>query len=148
MNKTKTRNLSPAEYLDILMTEYFCCLLKQKIHKNKKNISYYEKVASYKIETINDLCERKLMPNPIEHNEILESKTKSFQKRFGIKHLSLSELEKILYFSPNNDFVVYVKATELIVKLIDYELNSDVITVKDSEGKIFDVDISDVRRIF
>jgi len=147
MNRKKNRNLSPIDYLKVLIDEYFKELLLCKIHYSPKNKRYHKNVAEYKLVVISDLCEKKKLLDPTENpKDWQESISKQFNI-MGIEHWGLTQEQKFLYFMPNNDFFCVKDGVEKCVKSKQFNFLTNVLTVVDEGEKIFDVGISDVRRI-
>jgi hypothetical protein len=146
-NRIKTRDLSPIEYLEILIVEYFQSITKSKIHHSPKNKRYYESVTQHKENTIKDLCDKKGLPCLFDNPDDLKKNKKLFFEKFGIEHFNFNQNEKILYFSPKNDFLCKKINGVKIVKSKSFNERRNVLSVIDQQGKIFDVAATDVRRI-
>lgn len=102
--QTKTRNLSVAEYFDVIQREYYIAEFRKKIYYSPKDKRYYGRVMEHKREKIEDIATRNRL------NSIFNSSAKAAEIRgslfdgLGRPTFDMSEEDRSNYFSVGNEF--------------------------------------------
>jgi len=104
MEQQKTRNLSVAEYFDVIQREYYIAEFRKKIYYNPKDKRYYGRVMGHKMEKIQDIAERNHL------DSIFTSVSKAAEIRgslfdvTGRPRFELTETDRENYYSTGNEF--------------------------------------------
>lgn len=104
MEKVKSRNLSVAEYFDVIQKEYYIAEFRKKIYYNPKDKRYYGRVMGHKKEKIQDIAERNHL------DSIFSSELKAAEIRSSLFDLNgrpcfeLSDADRQNYYSIGNEF--------------------------------------------
>lgn len=100
----KTRNLSIAEYFDVLQREYMIADFRRKIYYNPKDKAYYRRVMEYKKVRIDDIASR----NRLESIFTSESKKHAIQAelfdRLGRPLFEMNKVDLQNYYAIGNEF--------------------------------------------
>lgn len=109
-NKVKTRNLSIAEYFDVLQDEYMVAEFRKKIYFSPKDKSFYNRVMEHKREKIENISNR----NNLDSIFNSELKRKEVQDKLfdhlGRPKFKLSDKDITNYYNPGNEFSYEGKA--------------------------------------
>ena len=103
-NIKKTRNLSVAEYFDVIQREYYIAEFRRKIYYSPKDKRYYGRVMEHKRVKIEDIAKRNHL------DSIFTSESKAAQVRgalfdeFGRPRFEMTAEDRNNYYSVGNEF--------------------------------------------
>ena len=103
-NIKKTRNLSVAEYFDVIQREYYIAEFRRKIYYSPKDKRYYGRVMEHKKAKIEDIAKRNHL------NSIFNSESKARQIRgsvfdeLGRPCFEMTPEDRNNYYSRGNEF--------------------------------------------
>lgn len=102
--KVKTRNLSVAEYFDVIQKEYYIAEFRKKIYYNPKDKRYYGRVMEHKKLKIDDIASRNHLKS-IFNDEVKAAEVRSsLFDELGRPRFKMSELDLNNYYSKGNEF--------------------------------------------
>lgn len=102
--KVKTRNLSVAEYFNVIQQEYYIAEFRKKIYYSPKDKRYYGRVMEHKREKIQDIAQRNHL------DSIFTSSTKAAEIRatlfdgMGRPCFNMTAEDRNNYYAPGNEF--------------------------------------------
>ena len=96
----KTRNLSVAEYFDVIQKEYYIAEFRKKIYYNPKDKRYYGRVMDHKKQKIEDIASR----NHFNDEEKAVAMRNSLFDELGRPKFEMSETDLNNYYSKGNEF--------------------------------------------
>lgn len=103
-NMEKTRDLSVAEYYDVIQREYLIAEFRKKIYYNPKDKAYYERVMTHKREKINDIASRNHLDSIFTAPELLRETRAELFDFAGHPTFPLTEEDQRNYFAVGNEF--------------------------------------------
>lgn len=103
-NMGKTRDLSVAEYYDVIQREYLIAEFRKKIYYNPKDKAYYERVMTHKREKINDIASRNHLDSIFTAPELLRETRAELFDSSGHPTFPLTEEDQRNYFAVGNEF--------------------------------------------
>lgn len=104
MAKNKTRNLSAAEYFQVVQREYLIAEFRKKIYYSPKDKAYYQKVMGYKEEKIQDISKRNCLESIFTSPAKLREMRSELFDNSGKPKFELTELDLNNYYSVGNEF--------------------------------------------
>lgn len=108
--KVKTRDLSVAEYFEVLQNEYLVAEFRKKIYYSPKDKSFYGRVMEHKREKIENIARRNNLDSIFNsETKYKEVHDKLFDK-LGRPKFQLSEKDVTNYYNPGNEFSYEGKA--------------------------------------
>lgn len=139
---TKTRNLSVAEYFMQLQKEYILAEFRRKIYYNPRDKAYWQRVAGYKRERIEQIARRNGLKSIFTSPEKMSAIREQLFSIDGKPLFTLTSADRSAYYAIGNE----------------YAYNGDIYildAVDDNTGKIHnlgseqqvDVALSDICRI-
>ena len=100
----KTRNLSVAEYYEIIQKEYLIAEFRKKIYYSPKDKNYYQRVMSHKEEKIRDISERNRLDSIFTSQSMLSDMRNELFDNNGRPKFDMSETDVQNYYSVGNEF--------------------------------------------
>lgn len=102
--RKKTRNLSVAEYFEVLQEEYLQAEFRKKIYYNPKDKAYYQRVMDYKAERITDIATRNCLTSIFNSTERLAEVRERLFLRNGKPRFAMNPVDERNYYMPGNEF--------------------------------------------
>lgn len=102
--KVKTRNLSVAEYFDVIQKEYYIAEFRKKIYYNPKDKRYYGRVMDHKKQKIEDIASRNHLKSIFNDEEKAVAMRNSLFDELGRPKFEMSETDLNNYYSKGNEF--------------------------------------------
>ena len=104
MEEKKTRNLSVAEYFDVIQREYYIAEFRRKIYYSPKDKRYYGRVMEHKRAKIEDIATRNHLDSIFNSkSKATEIRSKLFDEH-GRPRFEMTHDDKSNYFSAGNEF--------------------------------------------
>ena len=104
IQKQKTRNLSVAEYFQVIQKEYLIAEFRRKIYYSPKDKAYYKRVMAGKARKINDIAKRNCLASILTNNELLDEMRDELFDSFGKPKFELNSEDIDNYYAPGNEF--------------------------------------------
>lgn len=101
---TKTRNLSVAEYFDVIQQEYYIAEFRKKIYYNPKDKRYYGRVMGHKAEKIKDIAERNHLDSIFTSDRKAAEIRGSLFDVTGRPRFDMTDADRENYYSTGNEF--------------------------------------------
>lgn len=139
IEKGKSRSLSTAEYFIVIQMEYLQAEFRRKIYFSPKDKKYYDKVITYKKQTIEKIAERNELRSIFTSKEKMEEiKKRCFRNGNGFPLFALSEKDLYNYFLPENEFsynndIVMLKSVDFDNKKAYIDCGNEIKPVSFSE---------------
>ena len=127
---TKSRNLSPLDYLDRLQIEWFQNFLRNKIYIDPSERSHYKRVMANKEAKIRDIAGKNEVPSIFTDTDVYRNIQKKVLGECGCPE-TLTPLEVDYYYQPGQD--VKVVADDAPVKtgrIVSFVAESHIVSVK------------------
>lgn len=102
--KTKTRNLSAADYFLVIQKEYLIAEFRKKIYYSPKDKAYYQRVMRHKAEKINTIANRNRLDSILNNSAKMEEIRGELFDKLGKPKFKLTELDVENYYSVGNEF--------------------------------------------
>lgn len=100
----KTRNLSVAEYYNIIQCEYLIAEFRKKIYYNPKDKHYYQRVMKHKAEKINDIAKRNHLDSIFNSVAKMEEVRAELFDVLGRPRFNMSQTDIENYYAAGNEF--------------------------------------------
>lgn len=115
----KTRNLSVAEYFDVIQKEYLIAEFRKKIYYSPKDKRYYQRVMNHKKKKIQDIASRNNLASIFNSDQKMTEIHDEIFDRLGKPKFDMSSVDIENYYSVGNEFSFHGEAW-----ILD-QLNSD-----------------------
>jgi len=131
-NRSKDRELSKADFLDILQKEYFVNEIKYKIYNHKLDRNHYKKVMGYKQEKIENISKVLGGVSTIfNDDETHEQYRSEVYPKMGLPNFDLSPLDYEKYYAEDTDVIVNIEDEKRkIGKLLSVNFDKNIGVVK------------------
>lgn len=124
-----TKNLSIAEYFDVIQREYLLAEFRRKIYHSTRDKQYYQKVMSYKAEKIKNIAERNTLDSILNNKDTYNKMHKSMFNEHGLPLIGLSGDDYKNYYLLNAEFSfegkVWLLSKELDDQLFELSLKEN-----------------------
>jgi len=143
----KTRNLSPADYFEVLQREYLIAEFRSKIYFSPKDKTFYKRLMNYKRGKINDIAQRNNLKSIFTDAELKKSISAEVFEN-GVIRGGMSVEDMIMYYKEGNKFSFQGN----IYELADGCISEDFVYLKSKRGEnslpiVFKADKKDILRI-
>ncbi len=148
MEQSKSRNQSVLEYLEALIKEYFTADLRRKIYTKKSDRTYWQRVAIYKKEKVEDITKRNHLPNIFNDTDTRDKYYDIYFPSDKVPLVVQNKKDLIHYFGIGSD-VVIKKGEQIwfgVIKETDYNKKEANILIKETQV-IEPYPFKEVRRI-
>ena len=109
-DKEKTRNLSVAEYFEVLQEEYMVAEFRKKVYFALNDKAFYGRVMKHKREKIENIAKRNnldsIFSSETKYNEVYNR----LFDHFGKPKFTMNEKDVSNYYNPGNEFSYRGKA--------------------------------------
>ena len=127
----KSRHLSPLEFVEKLIEEWFLVDTRAKISPIVKDKKYNGRLAKYKREKIMDICSEKGIPCLFSDNDEWQNYIKLMYPQGGMP-MFLKEKEDIEnYYAVGNDVMYLDRGMNNKGKIVSFDYASHIVEVKD-----------------
>ena len=133
MNRTKSRDISIAEYLECLIKEYFQAEMRAQIYTKRSDKNYWRRTAGHKRDKIEDITSRNRIPNIFNDTD---TQTRYYDKFYPVNEIPpIIETSKDLkmYYSEGSDVTVQLE-NKVVVGRIEKSYN----TGESADIRLFD----------
>lgn len=100
----KTRNLSVAEYFDVIQKEYIIASFRKRIYYSPKDKRYYDRVMEHKREKIEDIATRNHLDSIFTSEAKFASIRASLFDECGRPSFEFTDADRQNYYSLGNAF--------------------------------------------
>lgn len=141
----KTRNISIAEFFDVLQREYLINEWRGKVYYSPKDRRYYERVCGYKRQRVEDISGRNGLKSIFNDEGVLATYRETLFDSNGKPKFDMTDADVRNYYSKGSDWVYNGRPYVLI------SVEGDRVAISDttvSSGEIIKVDKQEIRRIF
>lgn len=141
--KVKTRNLSIAEYFDVLQEEYLVAEFRKKVYYSPKDKAFYNRVMMHKRDKIDNISKRNNLDSIFTSEQKYNEVFNRLFDHIGKPKFQMTEKDVINYYNVGNEFSYEGK-----VWILDQiGENNSLILYNRSEKTFKEVDKNDVCRI-
>lgn len=141
----KTRNISIAEFFDVLQREYLINEWRGKVYYSPKDRRYYERVCGYKRQRVEDISNRNGLKSIFNDEGVLATYRDTLFDSNGKPKFDMTYEDVRNYYSNGSDWVYKGRPYVLI------SVEGDSVVMKDatvSSSDMIKVDKKEIRRIF
>jgi len=136
---TKTKNLSPLEFLDVLQQEYYISEIRAKISVSIKDKEFYRKLMGYKKEKIENIAMRNQIDSIFSSEEIRNEYIKKIYPlaKGGLPQFELTEKDIKNYYIEGSDVRFLIDNKKFVGKIetVNFEKNFAFLKVKGKKEK-------------
>lgn len=153
--KSKTRDLSPYEYFQVLQTEWISADIRVRIYPNKRDKAYWTKVKEGKRQRIEAFAEKNHLPTIFTDEEMKRVFESKVYGESGVPHFVYKDDESKRAQRPFDLLYYYYKDAEIrfdfygetkVGKIKSYTLDSPTVTITCNNVDLVK-DINDITRI-
>jgi len=100
----KSKNLSVADYFEVVQREYLISEFRRKIYFCVKDKQYYQKVSAYKVEKIETIAKRNSLNSILNNQETYNAVYSELFFDNGKPKFELNEIDLFNYYTKNCEF--------------------------------------------
>lgn len=137
----KSRNLSVAEYFEVIQREYLIADFRRKIYYSPKDKAYYTRVRDHKAEKIDDIAQRNGLISVRNSEQKFHEVWNELFNVNGAPKFNMTETDIRNYYLIGNEFSYNGEIWILDV------VTDDALVLSQRNGKTVQVSRDEVRRI-